>query len=1207
MKLNRLSTALRVAPILALFVVAMGLAVYWADRDLRQVLIQQARLVAQSVNTDHVKSLTGTEADLIKPDYLRLTEQVKSICSANTRWRWMYLMGRRSDGAVFFYLDSESASSPDHVPPGLVNEEATEAFRTGFASGQPTIVGPYSDRWGTWITALVPLTDPKTKTVLAVLGMDIVAVTWKRDVAAKAALPVGLLLVLLIGGFVARAAHRPITTPPKPILKSLFPPLAAIVILLVAGTGALLWNQHRQHLAGDLATLTSDVSGDLHVVLNQQAAGLAAALQPITTDATVQKALHEGDTNRLLSVWRPVFDRMNRENHLTHFYFFDAHRVCLLRVHKPDQHGDLINRFTALTAERTGRTASGIELGPRGTFTLRVVQPVFAGTQLVGYVELGKEIEDALQVLHYQSGNHLAVLIHKEFLNRPAWEAGMRLLGRETDWDRLPHSVVIYASQGRLPDPFASWACPALDSPAQGTMSPDITIDRKDWRLSLSPLKDVSGAEVGDLLLMSDLTSAQANFVRLTSLSGTVGGVLLTLLLGFIYILLRHTDAGISAQEAELRESEVRYRMLFNHALDAINIVDLSNNQRGKILLSNPAAAAMHGYTPTEMEQMRITDFDTPESAAQAPARFNQIAKGESILGESLHVRKDGSVFPIEFSAVPIPFDGRPCILAMSRDISERKKAEEQVRALLAESNQARLSLLSLLEDETRTKAKLNRIAMVIEQSAETILITDAKGLIQYVNPAFEAVTGYPAAEAIGQNPRLLKSGHQDEAFYRELWETISSGKIWKGRFVNRKKNGTLYTEEATISSVRDAEGTIVNYVAVKHDITEHLDLSAQLAQAQKMECVGQLAGGVAHDFNNLLMGIMGYTELCRDALDPNHPIQVWLDEITSESRRSAKITHQLLAFARKQIIAPHVLDLTEAVAGMLKMLQRLIREDIELSWKPGPEPLQIRIDPSQLDQILVNLVVNARDAIPGSGRLMIETRGVTLTHLPEGSEPVGELPGPFALLSVSDTGCGMDDEILAHIFEPFFTTKGVGQGTGLGLATVYGIVNQNKGYITVSSRPGEGTTFSIYFPMQSIQSTETLPSTTPAVCSRGQETILVVEDEKSVRFSVELFLKTFGYQVLVAANPQDALRQVDEHPGTIHLLITDVVLPGMNGRDLALKLQERHPTLKCIYMSGYTADVIAKQGILDADVVLITKPFTRQDLARIVREVLDR
>jgi CheY-like chemotaxis protein len=352
-------------------------------------------------------------------------------------------------------------------------------------------------------------------------------------------------------------------------------------------------------------------------------------------------------------------------------------------------------------------------------------------------------------------------------------------------------------------------------------------------------------------------------------------------------------------------------------------------------------------------------------------------------------------------------------------------------------------------------------------------------------------------------------------------------------------------------------------------------------------------------------MGMLNYVELCRDKLPPEHPIRPFLAEITSDANRSADLTRQLLAFARKQIIEPRVLDMNDAVGEMRKLLGRLLGENISLTWSPGPALWKVKLDPSQVDQILANLCVNARDAIAGVGRLTIETCNVTVDE-PYCAGNADAVPGEYVLLTVSDTGHGMSKEVLSHIFEPFFTTKELGKGTGLGLATVFGIVTQNKGFITVYSEPGKGTTFKIHLPRCAAPAPEAQIAAAPTKPARGTETILLVEDDKSVRVTTKLFLEDLGYKVLVADDPVKALTLAAQHPDEIHLLITDVIMPNMSGSDLAGKLCSARPSLKRLFISGFTADIIAKEGVLESSMHFLTKPFGRDVLARKVREVLE-
>jgi two-component system cell cycle sensor histidine kinase/response regulator CckA len=381
--------------------------------------------------------------------------------------------------------------------------------------------------------------------------------------------------------------------------------------------------------------------------------------------------------------------------------------------------------------------------------------------------------------------------------------------------------------------------------------------------------------------------------------------------------------------------------------------------------------------------------------------------------------------------------------------------------------------------------------------------------------------------------------------------------------------------------------------------------LSARLAQAEKMESVGRLAGGVAHDFNNMLNVIFGHTEIAMGKIGPEHPVHGALEEIRKATVRSADLTRQLLAFARRQTVAPVALNLNDSVRGILAMLRRMIREEVRLDWKPDPGLWRVRMDPSQVDQMLVNLCLNARDAIMGVGTIWITTENRTLDEASCAELP-GSSPGDYAVLAVSDDGCGMDGQTLVHIFEPFFTTKRVGEGTGLGLATVYGVVKQNGGFIDVRSRPGQGATFRIYLPHYA-GAVEQLRQEAPAEPLRpGHETILVVEDEEAVLKLTQEMLEEQGYAVLAASAPGGAIRLAAHHAGRIDLLITDVVMPEMNGRELADNLRTQHPSLRVLYMSGYTADIIADHSVLNQGISFIQKPFSSKGLVEKIRQTLE-
>jgi len=496
-------------------------------------------------------------------------------------------------------------------------------------------------------------------------------------------------------------------------------------------------------------------------------------------------------------------------------------------------------------------------------------------------------------------------------------------------------------------------------------------------------------------------------------------------------------------------------------------------------------------------------------------------------------------------------------------------------------------------------------LGLAIEQAAESIMITALDGTIQYVNSAFERITGYGWEEALGQNPRILKSGQHDAEFYQAMWATLTRGEVWVGHFINKRKDGTLYEEEAVISPVCDTTGRIVNYVAIKRDMTYERQLEVQLRQAQKMEAIGRLAGGVAHDFNNLLTVIMGNADFLLGETAPDHPGYRKLQIINDAAERAAQLTRQLLAFSRRQVLRPQVLNLNTIVADMEKMLRRLIGEDIDLVTVLKPDLGQMEADPGQIEQVILNLAVNARDAMPQGGKLTLETDNIDLDEI-YASQHAGVTPGRYVMLAVSDTGHGMDQATRQQIFEPFFTTKEMGKGTGLGLATVYGIVKQSQGHIWVYSEPGKGTTFKIYLPRADRDTGPVMEPVAPVKAHQGTETILLVEDDTGVRSLAREVLARSGYTVLEALHGEEALVIVQQHPGSIDLLVTDVVMPRMSGRELARRLVSLHPEIRVLYISGYTDNAIMHQGVLETSVAFLQKPIRPEALVRKVQEVLD-
>ena len=639
--------------------------------------------------------------------------------------------------------------------------------------------------------------------------------------------------------------------------------------------------------------------------------------------------------------------------------------------------------------------------------------------------------------------------------------------------------------------------------------------------------------------------------------------------------LLKEVDQHKQARSM-LEESESKFRSLID--LSAVGILLGSND--GIITEANRSMCQIVDMAREDMIGLHISQLHfTEKSIEKSPLRFDILQSGKKVISERMISRPDGSEVAIEMQTIMMP-DGS--LQSIFNDITERLQVE-----------------LELRDSEERFRTLHNA-------SFGGIVIHD-QGLILDCNQGLSDMTGYTMGELIGMDGlKLIALQWQDVVRKNIQDEYLKSYEVEVVR-----KDGTIIPVSIRGSMIpykgRTARVTEFRDITEqKKSAEEKLRLEEQLFQAQKMETIGQLAGGVAHDFNNMLGVIIGYSEMAMMKIDSTTPLFNDLTKIRAAADRSAEITRQLLAFARKQTVEPTILDLNETVEGMLQMIRRLIGEDIKLIWLPGDDLWKVKIDASQIDQILVNLCVNARDAIPGVGELTVELDNCTLeetVHIDLGYAT----PTDCVRLSVSDNGCGMDEETLKHAFEPFFTTKGVGVGTGLGLATVYGAVKQNNGTIKVSSTVQQGTTIEIYIPRYSGREQNNTTETAVDHSVHGSETILVVEDEETILGLARKMLENLGYQVLTTISPPQAIQITEAFGKPIHLFLLDVIMPEINGRDLAQQLLAIKPQAKCLYMSGYTSDIIASQGLLDEGIELIQKPFSQKDLAAKVRQLLDK
>ena len=1226
-----------------------------ADAEIRRDLLTQAAAIARTVDPALVKKLSFTAADEDIPSFRRLSAQLTAYAGA-MRHRSIYSMAVR-DGQMVFGPESLAKDDPFASPPGTVYESATPQDWAAFEFGTPYVDGPYTDEYGTFISAIYPVHDPTTGDVLMVIGMDITADEWRAQLSKEWYFPVimavGLVFMMAVALVILRWRAR-LASRGRGRLWHTETVLTALVGVVLTGCLVLLVREVEDR--SNRATLVQ--------IANSQRELVEDAFYSVEQSSLNSARLFEASEQVTRYEFRAYFAPLLESTIVDAYGWVPIVPAAQRMEFEADVSAAIGDEFEIFEVDGEGVRTSAAN---RTTYYPVVyAEPFGVQGDVLGY-DLGSDpvllsaiegsiltqLSTATDPITWveASGPQQAILILQPVLEEDEdVEGGERATGSFVVAVLSPQSLlresVIWPSSYRGTEEMPAHICLfqlSLDGPPERLASSmpgsDTALQSFDTMLrgpgsdmcSAYPIFVFGKAYAAVVCPGPAFWDVRAVWGELAVI-GVVGLLMTVFLTGFTGFLRSAgylLEQQVRVRTAELRASEGRYRTFINSTTDLVFVKDSAL----RYVMINRAQEEFFGRPEDEIQGMTDDDLMGPELAEscrqsdrRAIEREEIVTTVESVGNRLYETRK----FPVSLS------DDDAGVGAFIRDVTEMKRAEARV-------------------------AHLNRVLFAVRDINQLIIHEkDPEALIRRTCDLLWEHRGYSGVLIVLTNDDNVPYAYAQagiESLFEPVEEGLKRGELPVCCWLAREEGGVavindrgevcagcsmldycvqgntvtaclrygerdfgyliasvsdkleLNAEEWSIfgEMARDVAFALQNIEmgeAMRWSEEERARMEADLRQAQKMEAVGRLAGGVAHDFNNMLNVILGYAGLALESLDPDEPLHHDLEEIDRAARRFAGLTHQLLAFSRKQDVVPGVVNLNTLISQQTKMLGRLIGEDIEIDVHPASDLWAVYIDPTQIDQILVNLAANARDAIDGVGTISIETANVNVDEN-YSAHHVDMEPGDYVLMSFSDTGSGIEKKALEHVFEPFFTTKEKGKGTGLGLATVYGIVKQSGGAIHVYSEQGRGTTLKIYLPRYEASAEEQVIEAVEAPRG-GTETILVVEDEAQILSLVQRMLQANGYSVLQAGSPDEACEIAEQFEGKIDMLLTDVVMPSMSGKDLHARIKAMRPEIKTMFMSGYTASVVVGRGLIDDGITLLQKPFSLDVLVRSVRELLD-